>query len=63
MLHFVTGELAGRQSGCLTCPGGSICGAGTITPVDCGTGKYTPDGDTTCITCEVGQVNVDNYTA
>ena len=55
-LIFILGEPAGRQFSCLACTGGSTCGAGTITPTPCGTGSYTPDGETVCTTCEIGYV-------
>jgi hypothetical protein len=39
---------------CIDCPGGFFCVVATITPVQCGLGKYSEIGQYTCLDCEPG---------
>ena len=53
--EVLVGTPAQRQFECLDCPAGQYCeNEATITPTNCGLGKYSEAGQQECQDCELG---------
>lgn len=52
-----TATAAGSTRFCMPCPAGYYCpNLGTVVPTACGTGKYSPEGQIECTSCEAGYI-------
>ena len=50
----VEGVPAGKESNCISCPGGSICLSGTVKPEGCPLGFYSKPESFSCQLCMPG---------
>lgn len=56
-----SGLQAKSQSDCIACPGGYYCAEKTVTPANCGLGKYSKIGQDQCLDCKPGWVTFVTY--